>query len=802
MTGVAYDSAGSSPYINSTSANPTLTHVIGGTANAILVHVAWDSTDTTVSGAKVGTTSLTLLENLNFTGTSHLSVYGLSPAQGTLPTGSQTITVTATSSSGGLGVAAQSVAYTGVASFGTPATGSGGLFSGNASVTASSSSGNMVANSIATSSTSSGALGSYSQTSRLNLATGTSDPLVVGDAAGSSSVTFTATTANFGWGAVAVNLVAGGGGNSFTDGANQTVTFGRSTNGVRKVTDTANRSIAWANSPSGPHAITDGANRSVTVSRSTGGVRGAKSGANSTVTFTPTVVGPTGPFAGALAKLNAGTGITLQFWGDSTVEGVGDTTSSPFLSGWVGRFGINLGTFYNMNVVVCAGGSGGSSFIYGSPTTLFTATPNTRPTITLYNGGVGGTSIFYQDFAFVALPGYAAVTNPDACFIGTGINDLDLGNGSTVRTPSQFAGDMQTFLTDLYQLVDPNTPIIVTTENPVDTAFVVDTTSGVDAMLEGLGVASPGMPMSPLVQPSTFTCQVGGTGPNVANVWAMDTQAAFGYVNTAPNALFGDSYHPTSVGYTQEASWVTFQLAPGTVTAFTDGANRSINQGSITFGRVPRSDHANTSVTVSRPTATVRNVTDTANRSVSVTRSAAGAHAARAGANTTVAFGSSVGGRKALSDAANRSVAAGLSAGTHQHYSAGADGGVVFHPAVSVSHAIRTGVSTAIGFSTAVSVAASFNATGGWAGISGTVVFTPQPASAGNVVRVRLDGSGDVTVNLPVIAGMYLVQFSNLRGPDGAESINPFAFECPEHAIDLNVIAGPAPAPHTWGIAE
>jgi hypothetical protein len=119
-----------------------------------------------------------------------------------------------------------------------------------------------------------------------------------------------------------------------------------------------------------------------------------------------------------------------------------------------------------------------------------------------------------------------------------------------------------------------------------------------------------------------------------------------------------------------------------------------------------------------------------------------------------------------------------------------------------VSHAIRTGVSTAIGMNTSVTVAASFSATGGWAGISGTVVFTPQPSSAGNPVVVQLDGSGDVSVDLPVIAGLYLVQFSNLVGPGGAESINPFAFECPEHAIDLNVIAGPAPEPHTWGIAE
>ena len=521
-------------------------------------------------------------------------------------------------------------------------------------------------------------------------------------------------------------------GNAYSDGANRTVMFTPTMVGKRGASSTANRTIAWANSPSGPHSISDGANRAIAFTPTVVGHKNSTSTANRTVTFTPTIVGPLGPFEIALGHLASKTSCSWQFVGDSTIEGVGDTAA---IGGWVGRFGMILGSFYGFTVVMEQYGGSGDG-IYGSPQTLYTAPGGSPPVITLLNGGIGGTGINSNDLAELSA-GLLPIADPDVIIIGTGLNDL----GIDARTTAEFASDMQTFVTDI-QGQCPNVPIIITTENSCNPLGVSDFPAGIDAMLAAFGVGN--IPLSPVLQTT-----------NVTGVWALDSQAALGYdweLNYLPDTplgpgTMGDSFHPTNAGYLQEAGWYAAQLAPDSVQAISDGANLTMTVNRPIGGSVPRSDHANTTVTVARAGTTVRNTAATANRSITATVGATTVRGARATANTTVTAARTAAGKFALKGTAPRSIVPVFDVGTGS-VADGANLTITFTPATTGASKTELAYFTATGYfynlespdvEGTTSAAQFVGLTGGF------VTFTPR-VPPGTVIRVSgLDlGSGNI----------------------------------------------------------
>lgn len=191
---IAFDATGAGAI---GSASFSWTHVITG--NAIL-GVAQTQGASAVT-MKVGTTSMTLIKTQVVYSTFGVSMYVfelLNP-----PTGTQTITVTAT---GGTISNGNTVSYKNVGSFGTPVTATGTASPFSQTVT--SATGQMIFQSFGAAQGAASA--AYNQTQRYNQWTnGSSYPLIIGDAAGASSVTFTATNsaAARGWAGVAIPLI-------------------------------------------------------------------------------------------------------------------------------------------------------------------------------------------------------------------------------------------------------------------------------------------------------------------------------------------------------------------------------------------------------------------------------------------------------------------------------------------------------------------------------------------------------------------------------------------------------------------
>jgi hypothetical protein len=480
--------------------------------------------------------------------------------------------------------------------------------------------------------------------------------LLIGHAAGTgSNITGTATSPASNWGAFAARLV-GAGGNSFTDHANTTITFGGTKDGA-----------IHGN-------ITDHANTTITFGGTRTGKLGIKNTANRSITFTPTVSGPSGPWDQLLEHMNAGAAAYMCMVGDSTV--IGDVSDTA-IGGWPGRVGIILGQHYNYNVVMWTGGWTGSAFEYTTSTTLFSAV-GTRPTLTIYNGGVGATGIFTNDQAYLTAGGSGLNAYiptdpwPDVIMIGTGINDMDLDE----RTASEFTSDMQTFVYDMQAqyanpVYDPSfeegatgsypnapnaasVPIIITDENvsSVDAGYAT-IQPGYNAVFTAYGVGDP--PITPILQAS-----------NVSGVWMLDTQFYFGYVwNTD---LMSDGYHPLGVGYQVEAVGMVGTLAPDVLQNITDHANTTITFGETITGTVVNhfTDHANTTITFGDTITGRRGVSSTANRAITFTPTITGHRGVNDHANRSVGFSFNASSGNHYTDTANRVVTfAGSPAGSH-----------------------------------------------------------------------------------------------------------------------------------------
>ena len=204
-TRVVYDSTGAGVQSTGLSGSSfSFTHNISGNAVILGMSVFWaDASTNSPASVKIGTTTMSLL------GTQQIAsggfwqngyIYGLINP----PTGSQTVSFTLPTRNA---VSANSVSYNNVAGFGTfvAATGYGTAIS----QTVNGISGrNLVVNVIDKYSAS--GVSSYNQTQRYNptAITGQNTQIVIGDAVGASSVTFSATLSSNVWASLAVPLIS------------------------------------------------------------------------------------------------------------------------------------------------------------------------------------------------------------------------------------------------------------------------------------------------------------------------------------------------------------------------------------------------------------------------------------------------------------------------------------------------------------------------------------------------------------------------------------------------------------------
>lgn len=197
---VAYDSTGAAGSVNgATAGTASWTHTISG--NAVVLALSLQSSlSTTTATAKVGTTSMTLLgSSAQFTSAGYFIssvLFGLLNG----PTGSQSVSVTM--NSGADYCVANSVSYKNVSHFGAVVSNTGTSSPPALSVPAAPS--QMVVETFTTWSTNPSG---YNQTSRYTANVNAPQRgFLIGDAAGSPTVNFTAASSDI-WAAAAVPLI-------------------------------------------------------------------------------------------------------------------------------------------------------------------------------------------------------------------------------------------------------------------------------------------------------------------------------------------------------------------------------------------------------------------------------------------------------------------------------------------------------------------------------------------------------------------------------------------------------------------
>lgn len=269
------------------------------------------------------------------------------------------------------------------------------------------------------------------------------------------------------------------------------------------------------------------------------------------------------PMTKLISDLNAGQSVTLQFLGDSTVWGYGSIVGSTD-GGWVKALGILIGQLYNVTVQMRQFVYAPPYSYYGNPLTLFVGAGTN--TITLLNGGISGITLSGIQSALGSL---LTVANPDAIFIGDGINDAQQG-----ATGTSFVSAYQTLISGV-QSYCPGVPIITITENPVN-----NYATQLQALFDAWATFMVGQntPITPGLRDST------GAYPTGA-VWVLDTKQAFNNVYQASMML--DNYHPNATGYQTQAQWMFNQLMAGvivkpSVTVTPGGASSALTPGTPT----------------------------------------------------------------------------------------------------------------------------------------------------------------------------------------------------------------------------
>jgi lysophospholipase L1-like esterase len=256
------------------------------------------------------------------------------------------------------------------------------------------------------------------------------------------------------------------------------------------------------------------------------------------------------PFFGLLNKLANGLNANIQILGDSTAAGVGGSIQG----GWSGAMGVLLGTYFNCTVTAWGWGTGTPGNEYLMLSTLYTG--STGNTLTIYNGGIGGSTLS-QEESDITNATLLAVQNgypaPDCVIIYDGYNDI--GTALPGITPAQWVSDVQTYLSNFVLPLVPGVPVVFCTQHTavsgMQTVWYTDQ-SAVAQMLTGNG-----LPLTPALQVSNNS--------SYPDCWSLDTQQIFPDTRVNISNYTIDGLHPNNAGYTLIAEWMLAQLADGNV---------------------------------------------------------------------------------------------------------------------------------------------------------------------------------------------------------------------------------------------
>lgn len=393
---------------------------------------------------------------------------------------------------------------------------------------------------------------SYTQTSRWT----TNSPwgILLGDAAGAASVTFTASSNKTG-----VNV---GAAVELTQSTGATVQPSGIASGEAFGTATVTPGAATVS----PSSVSSSETFGTAVIGASGDAVVAPSGITSAEAFgTPTVVPPPGSITASgigtaealgtpvvtgglldasVNKLLAGQDSTWIGAGDSILFGPYDdgfsSATSPWtpgtLCGWLGRDAIAVGMYTNAHVVARVWNYP-SNTGYGSPITLYTAVGSGRPTLTVYIGGwPGATASNLRSKEAELFP----VSNPDFLILNDGFNET---------STSTYTTNMLALIDSIQATRCPGVPILVATANATTVtqlhgiSFVTMFNALITALIPGKS-----LPLSPALQLATTR----------SGVFMLDTRQS-GITSTD---LHVDGVHPIASGYAKLAVWMLYQLAP------------------------------------------------------------------------------------------------------------------------------------------------------------------------------------------------------------------------------------------------
>ena len=243
-------------------------------------------------------------------------------------------------------------------------------------------------------------------------------------------------------------------------------------------------------------------------------------------------------------RLDAGQSIKIGVVGDSTTYGAGDNAfpGNGTTKGWFGRMGAKLGQRYDLTTTYREYNA--TSHVFSGSINLnitsgFTGHTNT---ISMFNSGVNSqyiTSLTNLIDNYGLLP----FNDLDYVFIGTGINDANLGWGAGTYVPAYLD------FIELIQSKCPNAVIICTTQDVLDTYAYTHTYATYPGNYDALMTELVGdvLPTSPAFQLT-----------NRDNVYAMDTQQAYGNVYSA--TYMRDHVHPNAAGYDLQAEWMVNEI--------------------------------------------------------------------------------------------------------------------------------------------------------------------------------------------------------------------------------------------------
>lgn len=492
-----------------------------------------------------------------------LSAFSIVVDGSTVPTGTQSVVVTMDTADSFQAQWSQAFEYSGVGAITSVSLQSTAYTTGSAlSQSATSSTGDLVSQAFAACFANPGGaltFTGYNQTSRWQSTAGDTQQnqygnLLVGDAAGASSVSFTATSQYNNSGTETTTPV------SWTGGALDLPAAAVASNYTASPAATSVTVTPSAASTSGPSAPY---------------TNYTASPASTTVTVSPVAASDSlvqgqlaNPMANVLAKIGAGQNIVIASMGDSTlfanaVDYIEPANTPTYKWGWFGRIALALGQYYDYTVHFYANNSAGTTYQeMGSPASSNATVPfysGGTPTITAIDGGWSGSILNYftiptDNIYYNAGDATGWSLIPDTWSLEDGGNTPDLFficsgiNGDVAPTDYNYA------IAQIRSYLGNSMPIVVVTQNPVLEGYTDPI-----ATFETLSTdwCNGTFPMNPVMQRSSVD----------SNVWLLDTRStAFASITdpqgSTTNALMFNQQHPNAEGFDAYASSILTQIAP------------------------------------------------------------------------------------------------------------------------------------------------------------------------------------------------------------------------------------------------